>query len=155
MTSVRIAGTAGFLLCIALAYTAGHRIESLRADAQLAAFQKRAAEERDVANQAQLQRERNQAAAFDQVAAHYEEERQHAKTEADRVIADLRAGTLRLRDRWATQMLAGKALAATRAARTDAGTADRAQSAGRIVRAAVECDAQVRGLQSILTKERE
>mgnify|MGYP000930139085 CR=1 FL=1 len=36
----------------------------------------------------------------------------------------------------------------------DAGTGDREESAGRIVQAADECDAQVKGLQELLRLER-
>lgn len=66
-----------------------------------------------------------------------------AKSAADRVVADLRAGTLRLRSEWAgceTSRLSEGAAAAV-----ELGEAERRrrESAGRIVRAVDACDAHV------------
>lgn len=89
------------------------------------------------------------------VAAAFEEELRNAKDRSDSVIADLRAGNLRLQQRWAgceTQRLSDAAAAAVE---PDAAAGDREESAGRIVRAAAQCDAQVRGLQALVTGWRE
>lgn len=85
----------------------------------------------------------------------YEKGKQDAEAAADSVVAGLRAGALKLRREWAgceTSRLSDAA-AATR--EFDAAEQRRAESAARIVRAAYECDAQVRGLQAIVTADRE
>lgn len=85
----------------------------------------------------------------------YERGRDDAEKEAMRTVADLRSGNLRLQQRWAgceTQRLSE---ASATASQSDAASWDRSESAGRIVRAAKQCDAQVEGLQRLLTLERE
>ena len=90
------------------------------------------------------------------VSAAYEKGKKDAEATAKRTVADLRAGNLVLRDRWAScQASADLPRAAANSSEPDAGTADRAESAGRIVQAAAQCDAQVRGLQQILILERQ
>ncbi|RZZ85694.1 endopeptidase [Pseudoxanthomonas winnipegensis] len=90
-----------------------------------------------------------------EIANAYEEGKAAAQAAGDRVAADLRAGNLRLQQRWAscaaTTDLSG---AARTASQPDAGADDRAASASRIVRAAAECDAQVRGLQALVRSDR-
>jgi len=99
--------------------------------------------------------ERARSAELAAIGARYEQEKQDAQAAADRVIADLRAGNLRLHQRW-QDALATSELSATTAAAViaDARAQDRAESAGRIVRAAAECDAQVRGLQAVVRADR-
>ena len=90
------------------------------------------------------------AAAAAQAAEQYEKGKQDAQDAADSVIAGLNAGTLKLRREWAgceTQRLSD---AATATRELDAAEQRRAESAARIVRAADECDAQVRGLQAVV-----
>jgi len=85
----------------------------------------------------------------------YEKGKKDAEATGAAVTADLRAGNLRLQQRWAgceTQRLSD---AAAVAGEPDAAAGDREESAGRIVRAAAQCDAQVRGLQELLILERE
>ena len=96
------------------------------------------------------------AAAQNKVSAAYEKGKSDAEANAKRVVADLRAGNLVLRDRWAA-CKASADLPATAAgpSEPDAGTHDREESAGRIIQAAAQCDAQVRGLQNLLTLERQ
>lgn len=95
------------------------------------------------------------AAAQNAVSAAYEKGKSDAEATAKRTVADLRAGNLVLRDRWAScQANADLPRAAAAPGEPDAGTADRAESAGRIVQAAAQCDAQVRGLQELLLLER-
>ncbi|MBR0346046.1 MAG: hypothetical protein IJI03_12390 [Rudaea sp.] len=87
----------------------------------------------------------------------YEKGKTDAKSNAENTVAELRAGTLRLRDRWQGCEAARSALMSQTAAgagELDAAAADRAESAGRIVQAAAECDAQVAGLQAVLISER-
>ena len=96
------------------------------------------------------------ATAQNAVSAAYEKGKADAEANAKRVVADLRAGNLVLRDRWAScQASADLPRAAANSSEPDAGTADRNESAGRIVQAAAQCDAQVRGLQQLLILERQ
>ena len=95
------------------------------------------------------------ATAQNAVSAAYEKGKKDAEATAKRTVADLRAGNLVLRDRWAScQASADLPRAAANSSEPDAGAADRAESAGRIVQAAAQCDAQVRGLQELLLLER-
>jgi hypothetical protein len=95
------------------------------------------------------------AVAQNAASAAYEKGKRDAEQNSKRVVADLRAGNLVLRNRW-TACQASLDVPTTPAAPSepDAGTADRAESAGRIVQAAAQCDAQVRGLQELLLLER-
>ena len=89
------------------------------------------------------------------VSAAYEKGKIDAEANAKRVIADLRAGNLVLRDRWTScQASSGLPRPTPDTSEPDARTADRDESAGRIVQAAAQCDAQVRGLQELLLLER-
>lgn len=80
----------------------------------------------------------------------YEKAKTHAQETAVAVADDLRADNIRLRNRW--QGCRAEHLPATTATagEPDATASDRAESAGRIVQAASQCDAQVRGLQSTI-----
>ena len=89
------------------------------------------------------------------IAKDYEEQKDAAAAESDRIIADLRAGNLRLRQLWQAQAAtADLSQAVARAAQPDEGARDREESAAAIVRAADECDAQVRGLQQVIEADR-
>ena len=89
------------------------------------------------------------------VSAAHEKGKIDAEANAKRVIADLRAGNLVLRDRWtACQASLDVSATPTAPSEPDAGAGDREESAGRIVQAADQCDAQVRGLQELLLLER-
>lgn len=90
------------------------------------------------------------------VSAAYEKGKADAEANAKRIVADLRAGNLVLRERWSA-CKAGDGLPnpAANTGEPDAGTADRDESAGRIVQAAAQCDAQVKGLQNLLRLERQ
>lgn len=101
------------------------------------------------------QLEQDLATAQAGVSEAYEKGKKDAEATGAAVTADLRAGNLRLQQRWAgceTQRLSD---AAALAGKSDAAAGDREESAGRIVRAAAQCDAQVRGLQELLILERE
>lgn len=95
------------------------------------------------------------AAAQNAVSAAYEKGKKDAEATAKRTVADLRAGNLVLHNRWtACQASLDMPAAPAAPGEPDAGTADRNESAGRIVQAAAQCDAQVRGLQELLLLER-
>ena len=84
----------------------------------------------------------------------FEEGKQNAAKTSKTVVDDLRAGQLRLQQRWDKCEAARVSDAATAAAQLDAAARDREESVGRIVRAAAECDAQVRALQQLIISER-
>ena len=89
------------------------------------------------------------------VSAAYEKGKNDAEAAAKRTIADLRNGTVVMRERWtACKASADLPAAAAGPSEPDATAADREQSAGRIVQAAAQCDAQVKGLQELLSLER-
>lgn len=96
------------------------------------------------------------AKALAEIEAQHEKELQDAKSKSDRVIADLRAGTLRLRKQWqCPATAAGVSTPAARGSVAAGATDDRDQSAGRIVRAAAEADAEIRALQAIVLEDRQ
>ena len=94
-------------------------------------------------------KERADAKAANALAARYEKEKIHVKSESDRLAADLRAGNRRLHDRWqAAVHTAALSQAVASASQPDGRADDRYESAGRIIGAADQCDAQVRALQT-------
>lgn len=112
----------------------------------LAADTKAELEARDKADKV----EKALADASETAGASYERGKRDAETEQALVVAGLRAGTTRLQRQWAgceTQRLSD---ATASSALADAAARNREESAGRIVRAAAACDAQVTGLQSLV-----
>lgn len=101
---------------------------------------------------AQKAQDEKLAAAYDQIATEYERGKKDAQAIADRVVADLRSEQLRLRNRWTCPKLPE---AETSPGEPDAAKRDREESAGRIVRAAAECDRQVSQLQEIIRADRQ
>lgn len=97
--------------------------------------------------------ERQRAAKAAEVATKYEQEKRDAESTGAAVAAGLRAGNLRLQQRWAG-CEARVPEPGAGSPESDAATGDRAESAGRIVRAAAECDAQVKGLQALVMADR-
>lgn len=84
----------------------------------------------------------------------HEEDRAAAPAVADAVVADVRAGDLRLRDGWAgceTQRLSD---AAASAVERDEAAHRRADFAGAVVRAGRDADDQLRACQAVVTADR-
>ena len=107
-------------------------------------------------NAASRAQEQAMQSGFDKALAETRKETADAKANADRLVADLRAGTVRLRREWlACTSAASVPGTAEPAAGDDAGTGLREARAGRIIGATDECDAHVRGLQRLLIAERE
>lgn len=93
--------------------------------------------------------ERANAAEANALAARHEEDKANAQAASDALVADLLAGNERLHVRWQAAIATSElSAAAAAAAQPDGGAADRYQSAGRIIGAADQCDAQVKGLQA-------
>lgn len=129
-------------------------VKAARADAMLAA---RIAADAKADADAQIvarTREYEAAIASAQIASDYERAKHDAQTTADSVVADLRAGTLRLREQWRGCQADVVSTIAAAAAGADAAEQRRRDSAGAIVRAATACDAQVTGLQRIVVADR-
>lgn len=99
------------------------------------------------ASEAARKAERAQAAAFAALARDYEQDKINAQANADRVIADLRAGHLRLRKQWTCPAADRVPRSPTGAGISDAGAELRAAGAADLVRVGDECDAQVLRLQ--------
>lgn len=125
--------------------------ERARDNAQTA--KKVAEQERDNAI-AVIAVERQRVKRAEAVAIQYEQEREDAESKGAAVADGLRAGNLRLQQRWAGCEARVFDLAAA-SGQPDGAADDRADSAGRIVRAAAACDAQVRGLQALVRADRE
>ena len=114
------------------------------AQAELSAAQAALSQAHDIINT-----ERARVAAANVLAQQYEQEKADALATHDRVVAELRAGNLRLHARWqATVATHDLSTAAAAAALADAAARDREESAGRAIGAAAQCDAQVRALQA-------
>lgn len=119
-----------------------------------------AAEQRAEASEARvkalnevIETERAAAKRANAIAAQYEQDKIHAEADAKRTVADLRAGNLRLLAHW-QGCKAGLPQANGTASEPDASADDRAESAGRIVRAAKDADSQIRALQDFIKSER-
>jgi len=120
-----------------------------------------AAEQRAEASEARvralsevIETERAAAKRANEIAAQYEQDKINAKANAERVADDLRAGNVRLRSMW-EGCKARLPQADGAAGQPDAVADDRAESAGRIIRAADEADAQIKGLQDFIRSERQ
>jgi len=98
-------------------------------------------------------REQQDAANSAKVAEAYEQGKRDAEDAGKRAAADVLSGNRKLRKQWAG---CEKRLseAAAGSGEPDAEAADRAESVGRIIRAAREADEQIKGLQRILESER-
>lgn len=109
------------------------------------------AQERETFERKAREAERKQAEAIAAVADQYAKDMADAQAQADMLVADLRAGNVKLHKRWqaaiATAELSG---AVQSAAELDAAARDREESAGRAIAAARAADDQIRGLQGVI-----
>jgi len=105
------------------------------------------------ANQARAT-EHNQAAALADIGAKHEGDRRAAEAVPDAVVADLRAGTLRLRDDLATCETRHLSEAAAGAVERDAGAQLRAEVAGAVVQVGRDADDHVRASQAVIQADR-
>lgn len=155
MTPWQIAKTVAGALFIAFWLWIGYQLGGQSARKELADYRASVTQSVLDAQQKARKAEQAHAQALAQVAQQYEEEKARVRTENDKLVADLRAGTVKLHQRWqaerATRDLSG---AVARAAEPDAAERDRQDSAARITAAGDTCDAQVRGLQEVVRKDR-
>ena len=102
-----------------------------------------------------LEEERAKAQALAGIGAQHEDDRREAETVPAVVVADLRAGNLKLRREWQgceTQRLSD---AATATRERDALAASRDALAGDLVRVGRDADDQLRACQSVVQADRE
>lgn len=142
----------GVVVIAVLAFTHGcaYRMGGASDRAELAQNKQAWAEQ--VAHAEKVARETEQRHAKDmaEAAAKHEQDKRNAKADHDRLVRDLRNGTVRLQDRWAGCV----SEAGRTAAELDAAKRDREESAARIIAAADQCDAQNRGLQDVIRADR-
>lgn len=98
--------------------------------------------------------ERQRVKRAEAVATQYEQEKVDAESKGTAVADGLRAGNLRLQQRWAGCEARVSELGAS-SGPVDGSADDRAEGARDLVRAAAACDAQVRGLQALVRADRE
>jgi len=98
--------------------------------------------------------EHTQAAVLADIGAKHEEDRRAAEAVPDAVVADLRAGNLRLRDDLATCSTARLSEAVAGTVERDAGAQLRGEVAGAIVRAGRDADDQLRACQAVVLADR-
>lgn len=95
------------------------------------------------------ERERAQHRALAEIQQQHQEALHDTQIRHEAVLADLRTGALRLRAHWQGCVATAElSRAAADAARLDEAARLRAAGAADLVRAAAQCDAQVRGLQA-------
>lgn len=158
--NVKVIAIAAVLLLVA-GLGGGWYVRSKGADADLASAKlDRAADQTGAAlafgqaealRLSQYQAQANQLAAAD--AAH-QKDMSDAQARADRVVADLRTGTLRLRDEWATARATAAVQSAAGASQPDAAAELRATGARDLVLAGAQCDSTITALQRALTADR-
>lgn len=107
------------------------------------------------AEKAQRQAEQRQADAITEAAENYERGKSDANQDADKALADLRAGNRRLRDQWETCQASASTMPPSSAGpHADGEDGLREESIGRILRAVGQCQAQRDALQEALIGER-
>ena len=142
------------LLALAASYGAIEHARATKAESTIVGMQRDAAQSFAAAVADARLTEQKTAIAAANAAAQYEKGKADAQAAADRVVADLRSEQLRLRSRWQCPAAPAVPAIAAATAEPDAGAVDRDASASRIVRAAAECDAQVKGLQALILADR-
>lgn len=137
--------------CLYHAGVNSEKAETVKAKAALreAATALRVARDAIRDSEAARAKEADAAKRANAVAEQYEKDKQDAEKSGKRVADDLRAGNLWLRKQWrGCEDRVPEAGAGS--GEPDAAADDRAESAGRIVRAAEEADAQIRALQDFI-----
>lgn len=101
-----------------------------------------------------LESERSKGKALAAIAAQYEKEKADVQATADRTIAELRSGHLRLRKLWTCPVAPAEGATDATASELDGQAELREQGAVDLVRLAAEADAQIRGLQAVIEADR-
>lgn len=101
-----------------------------------------------------LRIEREDAARKAQAAEQFEKEKADAERTETRVVADLAGDVLRLRKHWTACESRRVSEADAASAELDEAARLRNEAAAAVVRVGAECDAQVRGLQAVVSIHR-
>lgn len=125
-------------------------LQAERLRGEIAALERNAAIERADAQAEARAIEQAITRAVDEIAQNFLREVDDAQAKADGVIADLHAGNVRLRQEWRGCEAARLSDAATAAAELDELAELRAAGVADLVRFGSECDARIRGLQSVI-----
>ena len=154
-------GYLGLALALALSLT-GNYAQHNKAVALAAIVKKDKAEANTALAQAETKAtnaaraiERVQAAKQAEIAESYEKGKTDAQANADRLVASLNAGTVKLRNGWASCETSRLSDAAADSTEPDAGASWRNSSAGRIIAAADRDAAQIKALQAALLADRQ
>lgn len=148
------------LLALGLAFAAGAWVgyapgaaKAAKAELALANVQRDAAQQVALAETRARQAEHRHAADMARIGREHQEALKDAQASSDRLVADLRAGTVRLQERWrsCTARLPGVGASSGGA---DEEARLQAESLGRIDRAVAECEAQIIGLQGVTQSDR-
>lgn len=127
------------------------QLDTAKAVTELAELKAAIATEREAFEVKARELENAKAAAVIAVTDKYEKEKADAKQTHDAVVADLRAGNLKLRRHWqgylATSQLSEAAAAA---AVTDGSAGLRETGAGNLVRVGATCDARVNAMIGVI-----
>lgn len=101
-----------------------------------------------------LEAERDDAAQKAKAAEQFEKDKADAVETESRVVADLAGDVLRLRKHWTACESRRVSEADAAAAELDEATRLRNEAAAAVVRVGADCDAQVRGLQAVVSIHR-
>lgn len=148
------------LLALVLAFGAGAAVgyipgwgKAVKAELALSKVERDAAQQVALAETRARQAEHRHAADMARIGLEHQEALKDAQASSDRLVADLRAGTVRLQDRWRSCAARLPGVGAS------SGGADeearlQAESLGRIDRAVAQCEAQIIGLQGVTQSDR-
>lgn len=142
------------MLAIALGALGWQTVRLAAAQREMAAHLQADAEAAAAAERSAREAERAATLRHNQVVTQLEKERDDAIAKADSVRAELRAGTLRLRDHW-RGCPADVPGAPAAAAGRDEGAELRAAGASDLVQLAAEADARLRACQAVIRADRE
>lgn len=131
--------------------TAEAKTETAKVKTEFAKYKTKIAEERLAFETAARKKEQENTKKLAEITDTFTKELTDVREETEKVVADLRAGNLRLRRHWeaaiATSELSQNAASLARA---DEDAELRRNSVGRILRAVGQCQAQVIGLQAVV-----
>jgi hypothetical protein len=148
---ILVASMVTAILTGAVGYGFGHKHARAEAEVKMQTHLAADKEQETLALEAARAKEQELLELQNTVAQAYERGKQNAELQNKRVVDDLRSGALRLRKQWDSCQAGNMPNSTTTSGQLDATPGNREESAGRIIRAAAECDAQVTGLQKLLT----
>ncbi len=143
------------VILLAAVFIAGHHVGESAGKRAIDAMRLSVAQQTTAATQAARATEHTQADAFAAIDAKYLKDTTYAQSLSASTVAGLRDGTVRLRPAWQCPAAASVPAPAASTGSPDAVADDRSESAGRIVRAADDADAQIAALQELLRQDRQ